>query len=93
MIREDHRQLPFLAVRSVFGRPPSFPRRIEHLPIKEVDEELAAAVLGLIRPRVAVMTTPNFEFNVLFPDFKQGVRKFRHPDHKFEWTRAEFEAW
>lgn len=39
------------------------------------------------------MTTPNFEFNVLFPDFKQGVRKFRHPDHKFEWTRAEFEAW
>jgi hypothetical protein len=19
--------------------------------------------------------------------------KFRHPDHRFEWTRAEFQAW
>ncbi len=35
------------------------------------------------------MTTPNAEFNVLFPGFKG----FRHPDHKFEWSRAEFQDW
>lgn len=35
------------------------------------------------------MTTPNYEFNQLFP----GSRKFRHYDHKFEWTRQEFQTW
>jgi protein phosphatase len=36
-----------------------------------------------------VVTTPNVEYNTLFPD---GAR-LRHPDHRFEWTRAEFRAW
>ena len=36
------------------------------------------------------MTTPNSEFNIVFgPDFSG----FRHWDHKFEWTRKEFEDW
>lgn len=37
-----------------------------------------------------ILTTPNGEFNVLF-DLKPGA--FRHWDHKFEWTRSEFQDW
>jgi len=47
------------------------------------------AVFGQLSPKVVIVTTPNVEFNVLFPDLKG----FRHYDHKFEWTRAEFEEW
>lgn len=43
------------------------------------------------RPRCVVMTTPNAEYNVRFPNLSSG--QFRHPDHRFEWTRAQFEAW
>jgi 3' terminal RNA ribose 2'-O-methyltransferase Hen1 len=43
------------------------------------------------RPRVVVMTTPNVEYNVHFADLPAG--RLRHRDHRFEWTRAEFQAW
>jgi 3' terminal RNA ribose 2'-O-methyltransferase Hen1 len=43
------------------------------------------------RPRIVVMTTPNQEYNVLFERLPAG--QFRHPDHRFEWSRAEFQAW
>ncbi len=43
------------------------------------------------RPRVVVLTTPNAEYNVRFPTLAAGT--FRHSDHRFEWTRAEFQAW
>lgn len=36
------------------------------------------------------MTTPNSDFNVVF-NLPPG--KFRHWDHKFEWTRNEFKTW
>ena len=39
---------------------------------------------------MALISTPNREFNVLFPNF-QGP--FRHDDHKFEWDRKEFKNW
>lgn len=42
-------------------------------------------------PGVVVVTTPNAEYNALFPKLAAG--SFRHPDHRFEWTRAEFEVW
>jgi hypothetical protein len=38
-----------------------------------------------------VLTTPNAEYNVKFEGLAAG--KFRHKDHRFEWTRAEFQAW
>jgi 3' terminal RNA ribose 2'-O-methyltransferase Hen1 len=38
-----------------------------------------------------VVTTPNAEFNATFENLPAG--QFRHKDHRFEWTRAEFEAW
>jgi len=47
-------------------------------------------VFGHMKPKLVIITTPNREFNVLFPDFKGP---FRHWDHKFEFNRAEFEAW
>ena len=43
------------------------------------------------RPRTVVLTTPNREYNVTWETFPPG--KFRHPDHRFEWTRQEFQAW
>ncbi|MFL5800256.1 MAG: 3' terminal RNA ribose 2'-O-methyltransferase Hen1 [Roseiflexaceae bacterium] len=43
------------------------------------------------RPNVVVLTTPNAEYNVRFPTLTAGT--FRHADHRFEWTRAEFHAW
>ena len=49
------------------------------------------ALFGFAKPPSVVITTPNSEYNVRFPTLSAG--KFRHPDHRFEWTRAEFHAW
>jgi hypothetical protein len=43
------------------------------------------------RPGLILLTTPNAEYNVRFTSLPAGT--FRHRDHRFEWTRAEFEAW
>jgi 3' terminal RNA ribose 2'-O-methyltransferase Hen1 len=43
------------------------------------------------RPGLVVVTTPNAEYNVKFETLPAG--RLRHKDHRFEWTRAEFEAW
>ena len=42
-------------------------------------------------PLHAVVTTPNAEYNALFETLPAG--QFRHRDHRFEWTRAQFEKW
>lgn len=52
---------------------------------------LAQAVFGSARPGAVVVTTPNSEHNVRFPTLPAG--KLRHPDHRFEWTRTEFQDW
>ena len=49
------------------------------------------AVFGDARPGTVVVTTPNAEYNALFETLPAD--RFRHPDHRFEWTRAEFQAW
>src|SRR5205807_9606091 len=43
------------------------------------------------RPRTVVLTTPNREYNVKWETV--GAERFRHPDHRFEWTRQEFRDW
>lgn len=43
------------------------------------------------RPRVIVVTTPNAEYNVLYPGLKAGA--MRHADHQFEWSRRQFADW
>lgn len=42
-------------------------------------------------PERVVLTTPNAEYNVRWPSLPAG--RFRHRDHRFEWTRAEFQEW
>ncbi len=43
------------------------------------------------RPTVVVLTTPNADYNVKFETLPAG--QYRHPDHRFEWTRAQFKEW
>lgn len=43
------------------------------------------------RPGTVVVTTPNAEYNVRWESLPAG--EFRHADHRFEWTRAEFQEW
>jgi 3' terminal RNA ribose 2'-O-methyltransferase Hen1 len=43
------------------------------------------------QPGLIVCTTPNAEYNIKFPTLPAG--KFRHRDHRFEWTRSEFQRW
>jgi 3' terminal RNA ribose 2'-O-methyltransferase Hen1 len=38
-----------------------------------------------------IVTTPNVEYNVRFETLPAG--QFRHKDHRFEWTREQFQAW
>ncbi|MDA3645614.1 3' terminal RNA ribose 2'-O-methyltransferase Hen1 [Saccharopolyspora indica] len=52
---------------------------------------LEHAVFAAARPRTVVVTTPNVEYNVRFANLPAG--RFRHPDHRFEWTRAQFQEW
>lgn len=39
-------------------------------------------------PGHVVVTTPNVEYNAVYPDTGS-----RHHDHRFEWTRDEFRTW
>ncbi|WP_280400403.1 3' terminal RNA ribose 2'-O-methyltransferase Hen1 [Nocardia carnea] len=48
-------------------------------------------VFGAAAPRSVLVTTPNAEYNVRYDGLPAG--KFRHGDHRFEWSRAEFGAW
>ena len=43
------------------------------------------------RPGTVVLTTPNAEYNPRWPSLPAG--RFRHRDHRFEWTRDQFQAW
>lgn len=49
------------------------------------------SVFGAARPATVLVTTPNVEYNPRWDTLPAGTR--RHPDHRFEWTRAEFAAW
>jgi hypothetical protein len=40
---------------------------------------------------VVVVTTPNVEYNVRFETLP--AQSLRHRDHRFEWTRREFDTW
>lgn len=43
------------------------------------------------KPKTVVVTTPNAEYNIMWETLPAG--KFRHSDHRFEWTRDEFRSW
>ena len=44
-----------------------------------------------LAPETVVITTPNAEYNENYEFIKDG--ELRHGDHRFEWTRKEFEHW
>jgi 3' terminal RNA ribose 2'-O-methyltransferase Hen1 len=77
-------------------------RRLEGFDVAalvEVVEHLDPPRLGAMervvfehaRPRRVVLTTPNREYNAHWAGL--GAEKLRHRDHRFEWTRAECQAW
>jgi len=63
---------------------------IEHIDVERLPA-LETAVFVHARPRTVVVTTPNADYNELFTGLTAG--SLRHDDHRFEWTRAEFERW
>lgn len=63
---------------------------IEHLDAPRL-AAFERVLFEFARPRMIVITTPNVEYNVKFETLPAG--KMRHKDHRFEWTRAEFQSW
>ncbi|MCY4101796.1 MAG: 3' terminal RNA ribose 2'-O-methyltransferase Hen1 [bacterium] len=63
---------------------------VEHLDPERLDT-FAEVVFGRIGAASVVLTTPNREYNSNFEHL--DARGLRHEDHRFEWTRSEFEAW
>lgn len=48
-------------------------------------------IFEFAQPRTVILTTPNVEYNCKFETLPAG--KFRHRDHRFEWSREEFQTW
>ena len=63
---------------------------IEHIDPTRLDA-FEDTIFGNARPGAVLITTPNAEYNALFEGLADGA--FRHGDHRFEWTRAEFQDW
>jgi 3' terminal RNA ribose 2'-O-methyltransferase Hen1 len=63
---------------------------IEHLDAPRLTA-FERVMFAFARPRTVVLTTPNAEYNVKWESLPAG--RYRHRDHRFEWTRAQFHAW
>lgn len=63
---------------------------IEHLDENRL-QSFERVVFECAQPKTVILTTPNGEYNVLFENMEAG--SMRHTDHRFEWTRTEFETW
>jgi 3' terminal RNA ribose 2'-O-methyltransferase Hen1 len=62
---------------------------IEHLEPSRLTA-FERVVFEFARPATVVVTTPNVEYNSVF-QLPHG--RLRHSDHRFEWTRLEFQQW
>jgi SAM-dependent methyltransferase len=62
--------------------------------IEHVDDArlpaLERAVFGFAAPSSVIVTTPNAEHNAVYG---MAPGALRHPDHRWEWTRAQFRRW
>lgn len=63
---------------------------VEHIDVSRLGA-FERVVFEFAKPPVVVITTPNVEYNVKFETLPAG--KMRHRDHRFEWTRDEFQSW
>lgn len=61
---------------------------VEHLETDDL-QKFQDVLFGFMSPSAVVISTPNVEFNVLLSEKPH----LRHPDHKFEWNRKEFQSW
>ncbi|WP_349428897.1 3' terminal RNA ribose 2'-O-methyltransferase Hen1 [Microbacterium sp. LWS13-1.2] len=63
--------------------------------IEHVDPSRLAALQDAVfagaAPASVIVTTPNADYNSLYPTLASG--DFRHSDHRFEWSRNQFRAW
>jgi small RNA 2'-O-methyltransferase len=62
---------------------------IEHVDARRLSA-VEHAVFASYRPATVLITTPNREYNALYGMPEHALR---HPDHRFEWTRAKFRHW
>lgn len=62
---------------------------IEHIDPRNLSR-VERTVFGVIRPANILITTPNQEYNVLHG---MSPGQLRHPGHRFEWTRPQFQSW
>ncbi|GAA6621600.1 3' terminal RNA ribose 2'-O-methyltransferase Hen1 [Scytonema sp. NUACC26] len=63
---------------------------IEHLDLPRL-AAFERSLFEFAQPKIAIVTTPNIEYNIKFENLPAG--KLRHKDHRFEWTRQEFQTW
>ena len=63
---------------------------IEHIEPSRLGA-LERSIFSSVAPHSVIVTTPNAEFNAVYPDLAAGT--MRHDDHRFEWTRSEFRQW
>src|SRR5215813_13223559 len=94
----SHRNLEVAAQRLKLERMPTRKRerlKLMHGSLLYRDPPRLAAFERVLfesaRPDTVVVTTPNAEYNVKFDTLPAG--QFRHKDHRFEWTRGEFQGW
>lgn len=62
---------------------------IEHIDPARLSR-MEQAVFAQLRPATVLITTPNQEYNVVYG---MSASEFRHPGHRFEWSRARFRQW
>lgn len=63
---------------------------IEHLDLSRLGA-FERVLFEFAQPKTVIVTTPNIEYNVKFANLPAG--KLRHKDHRFEWTRSQFQDW
>jgi 3' terminal RNA ribose 2'-O-methyltransferase Hen1 len=63
---------------------------IEHMDEPRL-EAMEKVVFWALKPKLVVVTTPNSEYNAMWESLTAG--SMRHKDHRFEWTREQFQAW
>lgn len=60
--------------------------------IEHIEQERLPSIFNTILhdyfPKQLIVTTPNREYNAVY-----GLETSRHRDHRFEWTRTEFQNW
>ncbi|KOP72420.1 methyltransferase type 12 [Lysinibacillus sp. FJAT-14745] len=60
--------------------------------IEHINEERLPKIMAMLltqySPQTLIVTTPNAEYNAVYE-----LDEMRHDDHRFEWTRKQFQEW